>query len=94
MQPGKPLIFVSCGQSTEAERRLGRNICELIRELRPDVEPYFADNIELTTDGFIVNRLFDPSGQAAISPSIVIHEQYTVTSSGPYKIMEWRTDRQ
>jgi hypothetical protein len=60
-----------------------------------DVVAEGADEaIELTTDGFIVNRLFDPSGQAAISPSIVIHEQYTVTSSGPYKVMEWRTDLQ
>ena len=44
MPEEKPLVFISCGQSTEAERQLGRNICELVRELRPDVEPYFADN--------------------------------------------------
>jgi hypothetical protein len=56
MQPVKPLIFVSCGQSTEAERRLGRNICELIRELRPDVEPYFADN-QSTVEGLSNNIL-------------------------------------
>jgi hypothetical protein len=56
MQEGKPLVFVSCGQSTEAERRLGRDICDLIRELRPDVEPYFAEN-QSTVEGLSNNIL-------------------------------------
>jgi hypothetical protein len=40
----KALVFVSCGQYTESERKLGKDICQLLRRLRPDVEPYFADN--------------------------------------------------
>jgi hypothetical protein len=56
MPQEKPLVFVSCGQSTEAERQLGRNICALIRELRPDVEPYFADN-QSTVEGLSNNIL-------------------------------------
>jgi len=40
----KPVVFVSCGQYSDAEKELGRGICELIGELRKDVEPYFAEN--------------------------------------------------
>ncbi len=40
----KPLIFISCGQYTQAEKQLGADVCALLRELRPDVEPYFAEN--------------------------------------------------
>ncbi len=50
--------------------------------------------VELANAGFTVNRLFDPTGQAAHSPTAVIHEQYTVTAEGPRKVAEWRTDRQ
>ncbi|HTQ58568.1 MAG TPA: hypothetical protein VMI94_29100 [Bryobacteraceae bacterium] len=56
MQPAKPLVFVSCGQSTEAERGLGKNICALIAVIRPDVEAYFADN-QSTVEGLSNNIL-------------------------------------
>jgi hypothetical protein len=46
----KPLVFVSCGQFTEGERQLGKDICGLLGQLRPDVEPYFAQN-QSTVDG-------------------------------------------
>jgi len=46
----KPLIFISCGQYTESERRLGKDICSLVAELRPDVTPYFAEN-QSTVEG-------------------------------------------
>src|SRR6476619_7475787 len=52
----KPLVFVSCGQFNESEKRLGKRICELIRELRPDVEPYFAEN-QSTIEGLSNNIL-------------------------------------
>src|SRR5262245_17522132 len=39
----KPLIFVSCGQWSESERSLGKDICELIRA-HTACEPYFAQN--------------------------------------------------
>jgi hypothetical protein len=45
--------------------------------------------VELTFDGFTIRKLFDPTGQAAGSPTIVIHEQYAVTVDGPQKIGEW-----
>ena len=38
----KPIIFVSCGQRTEAEIQLGKDICALIEELTV-YKPYFAE---------------------------------------------------
>jgi hypothetical protein len=49
--------------------------------------------VELTTGGFVIDRLFDPTGGAALSPTVVIHEQYTLTSEGPRKTNEWETER-
>lgn len=37
------LIFVSCGQVADEEKKLGRDVCDLVRELTPH-EPYFAEN--------------------------------------------------
>lgn len=40
----KPRIFISCGQYTQEERTLGKAICDLVRELCPSFEPYFAED--------------------------------------------------
>ena len=50
--------------------------------------------VELTTGGFVLTKLFDPTGNHPHSPGIVIHEQYALTPDGPLKVTEWRTDRQ
>jgi hypothetical protein len=51
------------------------------------------DAVEVTPDGFIVNRLFDPSGQAALAPTLVAHERYVLTPDGPQKTGKWETPR-
>src|SRR6266478_2474242 len=56
MKSEKPLVFVSCGQFTEAERKLGNDISVLIAELRPDLEPYFAQN-QSSVEGLSSNIL-------------------------------------
>jgi hypothetical protein len=38
-------IFISCGQYTDAERRLGREISEMVRKLT-DLEPFFAEEVQ------------------------------------------------
>lgn len=38
-------IFISCGQFTDAERRLGKRIAEMVRELT-DLEPFFAEEVQ------------------------------------------------
>jgi hypothetical protein len=50
-----------------------------------------AEAVEIMTPGFIVNRLVDPTGRAARSPTLVIHEQFLLTTDGPQKIAEWET---
>lgn len=50
MDDEKSLIFISCGQFSEDERRLGRSIADLIREVLPHAEGYFAD-LQTTTEG-------------------------------------------
>ena len=39
---GNPIVFISCGQRTDAERQLGSDIGQLVSELTP-FEPYFAE---------------------------------------------------
>ena len=43
-------------------------------------------------DFALLNKLFDPTGQAAHSPTIVIHEEFVITASGPQKLNEWKTE--
>jgi hypothetical protein len=50
--------------------------------------------IELNGTGFVLNTLIDPTGQAAGSPTVVRHEQYSLTATGPAKVTDWQTDRQ
>ena len=50
--------------------------------------------IDLTSNGFILNTLFDPTGQAAGAPTIIRHEQYLFAGLGPTKVADWQTDRQ
>jgi len=38
----KQIVFISCGQATEDEKRLGNLICKLVEELTP-FKPYFAE---------------------------------------------------
>ena len=49
--------------------------------------------VQLTSGGFTVNKLFDPTGGAPHSPSVVIHEQYTLAADGPHMVKEWKAPR-
>jgi hypothetical protein len=50
--------------------------------------------VQFTSGGFTVNKLSDPTGMAAHSPTVVIHEQYTLAADGPHMVREWKTPRQ
>jgi hypothetical protein len=41
---GKPLVFVSCGQVTPAERQLGKDLIALVESI-PGLEAYFAETV-------------------------------------------------
>ncbi len=63
----RPLIFVSCGQSTPAERQFGKEIASLV-ELQTGCGAYFAEN-QSTLEGVtenILKRLHDAVGFIAI----------------------------
>jgi hypothetical protein len=52
-----------------------------------------AEAVELNTGGFVINRLLDPTGEAARSPTLVVHERFLFTADGPQKTGQWETQR-
>jgi len=52
---GKPFIFVSCGQFTEAEKHLGKQIVRLVKEIT-GLEAFFAEDVQ-DLDGLDSNLL-------------------------------------
>ena len=61
------IVFISCGQYTEEEKRLGRKVAGLVSELTP-FDPYFADfqsSLEALTEN-ILGRLHKCVGFIAI----------------------------
>jgi hypothetical protein len=38
-------VFISCGQFTDAEKRLGKQIAEMVKELT-DLQPFFAEDVQ------------------------------------------------
>jgi len=55
MVDNRPIVFVCCGQQTENEINLAKNICKKVEELTP-FEPYFAE-IQSTLEGLTANIL-------------------------------------
>lgn len=53
-----------------------------------------AEAVEITAAGFIVVSLVDPTGRAARSPNLVVHEQFLLTPDGPQKVGRWETQLQ
>ncbi len=49
--------------------------------------------VQITDDGFILQRLVDKSGVAAHSPETVVHERYLVSAEGVQKLNAWETER-
>jgi hypothetical protein len=41
----KPTIFISCGQYTDAERRLGKQIAQMVKSLT-GFEAFFAEDVQ------------------------------------------------
>lgn len=50
----KPIVFISCGQFTEAEKGLGKNIADLVESF--GLQPFFAENVQ-DLDGLDANIL-------------------------------------
>jgi hypothetical protein len=54
MPDNKPIVFISCGQFTDAEKELGKNIAELVESL--GLKQFFAENVQ-DLDGLDANIL-------------------------------------
>jgi len=77
MTEQKKTVFISCGQSAESEKALGRKTAQLVTGLTP-FEGYFAENqtdLKGVTES-ILNRLYDSVGFIAI-----MHHRGTVTGN-------------
>jgi len=72
------LVFISCGQVTERERRLGLAAADLVRQLTP-YEPYFAEN-QSSLEGLTKNIL------GALNRSVgliaIMHQRGTMALPG------------
>jgi hypothetical protein len=71
----KALVFVSCGQVTEAERNLGKSIVDLV-DRTPGLRAYFAETVS-SLEGLIAN-IFKHLEQSAAFVT-VMHHRGTVT---------------
>lgn len=75
-----PTVFVSCGQFTEAERSLGKVICEFINtETR--YQAYFAEQ-QSTFDG-LINNIFAALARASALVAVMHHRGIVNTPTGP-----------
>lgn len=83
MSPGalltsnKPLVFISCGQSADHEKRVGKRIAQLILD-RTEAVPFFAEN-EHTLKGLSENILAALNKMRAFV--IVMHKRGNVSSA-------------
>jgi hypothetical protein len=71
----KPFIFISCGQFTDAEKRLGRHIAQMVRTLT-DFEPFFAEEVQ-DLNGLDANIL--AALQNCVGFITVLHPRGTIT---------------
>jgi hypothetical protein len=78
MVDNRPMVFVCCGQQTEDEINLAKDICKKVEDLTP-FKPYFAE-IQSTLEGLTANIL------EALNKSVgfiaVMHHRGTVTPPG------------
>lgn len=78
----KNSIFISCGQFTEAERRLGREIASLVTELTGH-DSFFADQVQDLggLDTNILDALRD-----CVALIVVMHPRGTITHEGSSRV--------
>jgi hypothetical protein len=74
----KPIVFISCGQSTDAERELGNAVEGFFRD-QTDYEPYFAEQ-QNTLEGLVANILAALERSSALVA--IMHHRGTVSTPG------------
>lgn len=75
LMSGRPTVFISCGQFSEAEKRLGKQIAEMVKAVA-GLEPFFAEDVQDLNglDENILKALRDCVGFI-----VVMHPRGTVT---------------
>jgi len=73
------LIFVSCGQLTEAEKRLGAEIKAAIDQT-PGFTSYFAESVQELESGSRKDCSFIQIAKGSGTPSIVLQQPLPLTT--------------
>ncbi len=76
---GKPLVFISCGQYTDQERDLGKDLAAIVGELTP-CEGYFAENQNSLLG--LSQHIFGALDRAVGFIAVVHHRGTVATPSG------------
>jgi hypothetical protein len=79
--PGKPLVFISCGQYTDQEKALGKAIAAVVEELTP-CEGYFAED-QNSLQG-LTQHIFGALNRAAGFIAVMHHRGGVATPSGKH----------
>lgn len=74
-----PLVFISCGQYTETEKSLGKEVKNLVERLTP-YEVYFAETV--TSLESLTNKIFGMLNQASGLITIMHHRGNVSTPDG------------
>jgi hypothetical protein len=70
-----PFIFISCGQYTEGEKRLGQQIAQMVKDALPGFDAFFAENVQ-DLNGLDANILSALHECAALI--VVLHPRGTI----------------
>ena len=81
----KDIIFISCGQRSETEKRLGTEIAKLVNDLTP-FEPYFAE-YQTTLEG-LTKHVFGALNRCA-GLIVVLNHRGTVQPIGLMRASVW-----
>jgi hypothetical protein len=75
LQLNRPFIFVSCGQYTEEEKRLGQQIAQMAKDALPGFDAFFAQNVQDLNglDANILSALHECAGLI-----VVLHPRGTI----------------
>jgi hypothetical protein len=82
---GRRIVFISCGQHTEEEKKLGKQACDLVKECTP-FDGYFAQNqtsLKSLAEN-VLSRLYESVGFIAI-----MHYRGKIETRGTIRASVW-----
>jgi hypothetical protein len=79
-QLDSPIVFISCGQFTESEKRLGQTLAAIVTELMPPYSGYFAQN-QSSLEG-LSQHIFGALNSAVALVAVMHHRGTVKTPHG------------